>query len=60
LIIQLNDYTYCIKFIFLRMKIFKIRFPKDLYLELKMEAAKRELSIAALVRERLANKIKEN
>jgi len=42
------------------MKIFKIRFPKDLYLELKMEAAKRELSIAALVRERLANKIKEN
>lgn len=33
-----------------------IRFPEDLYMELKLEAAKTRKSIAALVRERLAKK----
>ncbi len=33
-----------------------IRFPEELYMELKMEAAKTRKSIAALVRESLAKK----
>ena len=31
-----------------------IRFPKDLYMELKVEAARRRLSVAKVVRERVA------
>lgn len=38
----------------MRWRIVKIRFPKDVYLELKMEAVRRRISVAALVRERLA------
>ena len=30
-----------------------IRFPEDLYMELKIEAAKRRISLAALIRERI-------
>lgn len=33
-----------------------IRFPEDLYMELKMEAAKTRKSIAAIVREKVAPK----
>lgn len=33
-----------------------IRFPEDLYMELKMEAARRRKSVAALVREKVAKK----
>jgi len=33
-----------------------IRFPEDLYMELKMEAAKTRKSIAALVRERVVKR----
>lgn len=42
----------------MRWRIVKVRFPKDLYLELKLEAAIRGISVAALVRERLGIKIK--
>lgn len=33
-----------------------IRFPEDLYMELKLEAAKKRKSVAALIREKLAKK----
>lgn len=33
-----------------------IRFPEDLYMELKMEAARRRKSVAALVREKISKK----
>lgn len=33
-----------------------IRFPEDLYMELRMEAARRRKSVASIVREKLAKK----
>lgn len=33
-----------------------IRFPEDMYMELKLEAAKERKSVAAVVREKVANK----
>lgn len=35
-----------------------IRFPEELYMELKMEAAKKRKSVAALVREKVSGKKK--
>lgn len=35
-----------------------IRFPEDLYMELKMEAARTRKSVAAIIRERVAKKEK--
>lgn len=33
-----------------------IRFPADVYMDLKMEAAKRQKSLAAIIRERITKK----
>lgn len=37
-----------------------IRFPEDLYMRLKIEAARRRKSVASIVRERLTNKLEIN
>lgn len=37
-----------------------IRFPEGLYMELKAEAAKRRMSLAALIRQRLTDKKKRS
>jgi len=37
-----------------------IRFPKDVYMELKMEAAKQRLSVAQVIRERISKKSEAN
>lgn len=36
-----------------------IRFPEDIYMELKIEAAKRRISLAAVVRERVERALRK-
>ena len=37
-----------------------IRFPEDMYMELKIEAARRRMSVAAVIRQRLIDKKKRS